>query len=264
MRFHIIAERLIERCPLPEGEDLHGVYQVTFADDVTGIDIHRLARIAIDAFHSSMVIEYTGDFRVVARTESNVDIEPYPFAVDKVTVGEGQPHLPMCTFDWLSSCVPANQDGALCRATVTIDDALAAVRQDGYELQNVPNELMCAEVCVAAVRQDSDALDCVPPQMIDPMIAMLTTHGKTVDRLLCVLFLRLLHAHMYDHATNLLRRSPGTLVELRNGYLPACKARKNAPAKEIEVIECFLREFDLAAALSPAAAAPDDRLRSRL
>ncbi len=49
---------------------------------------------------------------------------------------------------------------------------LAAVNQDGYALQHVPNKLRTPEICMAAVNQDGYALQYVPNELRTPEICM--------------------------------------------------------------------------------------------
>ena len=45
------------------------------------------------------------------------------------------------------------------------EEALAAVRKDGWALQYVPPNLMTAELCLEAVKQDCFALQVVPSEL---------------------------------------------------------------------------------------------------
>ena len=57
----------------------------------------------------------------------------------------------------------------------TEEEALAAVREDGYFLQNVPENLKTAELCLEAVKQDDRALQFVPESLCDEVRSMLAS-----------------------------------------------------------------------------------------
>ena len=48
---------------------------------------------------------------------------------------------------------------------ITYEEALAAVRQDGWALEHVPSNLKTTELCLEAVRQDGWALELVPSNL---------------------------------------------------------------------------------------------------
>ena len=70
-----------------------------------------------------------------------------------------------------------SDDNSLGKIT-TEEEALAVVKQDGWDLEYVPENLKTADVCLEAVKQNGEVLQWVPEKLRDEVRAALknTTH----------------------------------------------------------------------------------------